>query len=166
MNGMPMLKLRRRKAYQASHFYYIPQIIAILIVAPILWAVFDRTPPLKLYDGSISPQQVARGQNVSVIWHARFSGRDCPGLSQRELVDADGNLWPKLARGRKGIFRPNPLDKKQGIVTTPPLSIPDQMSYGVAQYRVTQFYYCNWLQKIMRWPIVEVSPPIQFEVVR
>lgn len=148
-----------------NRFYYIPQIVALCVVAPFVWLAMDRTPPLELYDGRIEPAVVRPGQtDVKVTWRARFSGRDCPGLSQRELVDSQKNLWPKLRRSRSGVFHPNADDPLDGYVTTPPLDIPSQMEPGPAFYRVTQFYYCNDLQRILHWPIVARSVPIAFVV--
>lgn len=148
----------------AKSFYFIPQIIALLVAGPILWAAFDRTPPLRLHHGAIEPPTVPRGGTVSVVWLANYSGRDCPGYSQREIIDSESDLWPKLTRERRGVYRPSADNPRVGVVTTPPLTIPSQISAGEAQYRVTQFYYCNWLQKLLAWPIVEKSPPIYFEV--
>lgn len=146
-----------------GQFYYIPQIIALLIVAPLAWWAFDRQPPLTLVEGKVIPYTVERGQaNVTVTWRARFSGRDCPGFTQRELVDSQKNLWPKLLRERRGVFHEQKA--RSGIVTTPPLAIPLQMAPGRATHRVTNIYYCNWLQRLLRWPIVSPSPYIPFNV--
>ncbi|HMF51782.1 MAG TPA: hypothetical protein VK603_24205 [Candidatus Saccharimonadales bacterium] len=146
-------------------YFGIPQIIAICFVGPVAWMALDRRPPLILYDGQLSPSKVQAGQtDVKVVWRAKFAGRDCGGLTQRELIDSKRYLWPALARSRAGIFQPDPNNKNEGTVVTPPLSIPDSMSPGRATYRVSQFYYCNALQRIMQWPIVAVSPPIEFEV--
>lgn len=141
-------------------------VLSFLICAVLAWWTFDRTPPLILYDGEIIPQQVRQGQTgVRVVWHARFSGRDCPGFTQRELTDSKHNLWPKRKRARGGIFHPSMSDPFVGIVTTPPLSIPSQMAIGKdANYRVTQFYYCNPLQRFLHWPIVQQSVKIPFVV--
>lgn len=150
-----------------SNYYFLPPLIALLVVAPVAWMLFiDRAPPLVLYDGHLVPDKVYPGQvNVQVLWRARFAGRDCGGYSQRELVDAQANLWPKLTQPRAGIFHPSPGNPMDGTVTTPPLEIPPQMTLGPARYRVTQFYYCNWLQRWLDMPIVQTSVAIELEVV-
>jgi hypothetical protein len=146
-------------------YYGLPQFIAICLVGPLAWMAFDRRPPLLLYDGQIVPSKVQPGQtDVTVTWRAKYAGRDCGGLTQRELIDSKRYLWPALARSRAGIFQADPNNKGEGKVVTPPLAIPDQMSLGRATYRVSQFYYCNPLQRVMQWPIIAVSPPIEFEV--
>lgn len=148
-----------------DRFYFIPFTVALLL-SPLIWmAFFDTTPPLVLYDGSVMPSKVYPGQGgVTVTWHAHFSGRDCGGLSQRSLIDSQGNIWIKHKRGRKGVFHASKADPLEGTVTTPPLDIPN-MKYGKACYRVTQFYYCNPLQRWLDRPIVQKSICINFQVV-
>lgn len=147
-----------------KHYFFIPH-ATFLVMAFIAFLVLDRTPPLILYDGKITPETVVAGQGgVTVKWRAHFSGRDCPGFTQRELVDSENNLWPKRKRNRGGVFHPSENDPLDGTVTTPPLSIPLQMMPGRAYYRVTQFYYCTWFQRAMHWPIVQRSVRIPFYV--
>ena len=146
----------------ARHYFFIPQLISVLVAAPLAWMAFDRSPPLKLYDGVVKPAVVTAGENVEITWRAHFSGRDCPGLTQREIVDSKNNIWPKMLRGRRGVFVPNSPGLSTGTVTTPPLEIPEQITPGKASYKVTQFYYCNFLQRWLAWPIVAVSPEFTF----
>lgn len=156
----------RPRSWMHARYYFLPQLVAVLIVSPLAWmALLDRVPPLALYDGAIIPSQVVPGQaDVEVVWRARFSGRDCPGDTQREIIDSEGNLWPKLRRARGGVFHPSKENMFEGTVTTPPLDIPKQVAPGRARYQVTQFYYCNWLQRLWDWPTVHKSVPIWFEV--
>lgn len=152
----------RRKSLSAP---MIAGIISFLFFGIFSWMAFDRKPPLVLYDGKIIPSIVYPGQkNVEVVWRARFSGRDCPGYTQRELIDSGHNLWPKRKRARGGVFHPDRNGSLVGTVTTPPLSIPMRIAPGRAYYRVTQFYYCNALQRWFRWPIVQPSVKIPFTV--
>lgn len=155
---------RAMRSRWARHYFFIPEIFAVIVALPTALMVFDRAPPLVLYDGQINPPIVRPGQMVDVRWRAHFAGRDCPGLTQREIVDAKNNLWPKMIRGRRGVFTPSASDPLDGWVETPPLEIPDQIAPGIAHYKVTQFYYCNPLQRWLDWPIVQASPSIAFEV--
>lgn len=162
MNLAPSTKVRA--SWLGQRYFFLPQIIAVFIFGPIAWMAFDRTPPLRLYDGQIIPSTVAPGQtDVEVKWKADFSGRDCPGYSQRELVDSKRGLWAQLRRSRAGVFIPDKDKPEKGTVTTPPLSIP-AMAPGKASYKVTQFYFCNPLQMVLHWPIIQPSPYIYFEV--
>lgn len=147
-----------------QHYFYVPQMVALLIAAPLAWMAFDRTPPLVLHDGVMTPSVVRAGQqNVKLVWRATYSGRDCPGLSQREFVDANRGLWPQLAHQRAGIFMPDSNNPLEGTVEVPPLAIPEMMP-GTGSYQVTQVYFCNWLQRVLRWPIVKTSPYVNFVV--
>jgi len=149
--------------FLVRHYLFLPQIVAA-VFGYMVWVALDRTPPLVLFDGKITPGIVNPGEHdVKVLWRARYSGRDCPGLTQRELIDSGRHLWPELKRVRGGIFEPDADNPLLGTVSTPPLYIPNMLP-GKAEYRVTQFYYCNWLQRLLNWPIVEVSPFITFEV--
>lgn len=148
----------------ARHYFFVPQMVAFLVAAPLAWMAFDRNPPLRLYNGVIIPMIVVPGENVRVVWRAHFSGRDCPGLTQREIVDSKSNIWPKVLRGRRGVFVPDSPGLATGAVKTPTLEIPEQIAPGPAYYKVTQFYYCNFLQRWLAWPIVAASPNIRFEV--
>ena len=148
-----------------TRFFFLPELIAVFIVAPVAFMTLDRTPPLKLHSGRMLPDVVYQGQRgVEVQWRAHYAGRDCPGISQREIIDSKNNLWPKMARSRRGIFKADADNPLEGDVITPQLSIPPQIEPGKAQYRVTQFYFCNALQRWLDWPIIEVSPSINFEV--
>lgn len=150
----------------SKHYFFIPQILAVLIVGPLAWMAADRTPPLILHDGVITPYQVRKNQTgVTLVWKAHFSGRDCPGLSQREFVsEIRRDIFPQLAAQRAGIFKPSDHDPMEGTVTVPSLSIPD-MPNGPGGYQVTQFYFCNILQEWLHWPIVQRSPYVRFEVI-
>lgn len=155
----------RPLSFLIRHYLFLPQIFALIAVY-VVWIALDRTPPLVLIQGSITPFIVHPDEKaVSVTWQAEFSGRDCPGLTQRELIDSGKHIWPELKRARAGVFTPSKTNPKIGTVSTPPLQIPNMLP-GAAEYRVTQFYYCNWLQRALNWPIIQVSPFIPFEVER
>lgn len=154
---------RYRMAFLVRHYLFIPQIVAC-VVAYVVWTALDRTPPLTLFDGEVVPNIVHIDErDVQVFWKAHYSGRDCPGLSQRELVDSGRHLWPELKRMRAGVFMASQENPRLGTVITPPLTIPNMLP-GRAHYRVTQFYYCNWLQRLLNWPIIQTSPLVPFEV--
>jgi hypothetical protein len=156
---------KKPTTFLMRHYLFLPQIVAIFF-GYLTWLAMDRTPPLILFDGKVTPAIVRKGQEgVKVVWDADFAGRDCPGYSQRELVDSGHHLWPELRRARAGIFKADPDHPLTGKVVTPPLIIPNLLP-GPARYRVTQFYYCNWLQRLLEWPIIQTSPFIKFEVVK
>lgn len=159
------------EASRRYRYRLLPQLI-ILICAPFIWWLLDRTPPLDLYAGEVVPNIVRPGQLVEVKWRARFAGRDCPGNSQREIVLVEledgtpaNKLYAENLRARGGIFQPSPNDPFDGTVNTPLLLIPLDMPAGEATYQVTQHYYCNWLQRLLQIPITKPSPKIPFRVV-
>ena len=159
-------KIRYAMTLLSPRYFFLPQIIAVFF-GYIVWLATDRTPPLTLFDGQIIPNIVRPGEQVSILWQAYYSGRDCPGDTQREQIDSKRHLYTENKRARAGVFKAAPGTPFLGTVETPPLNIPDPpWSPGRAKYRVTQFYYCNWFQRLTEWPIVQVSPFIFYEVTK
>lgn len=139
-------------------------VIAVFVIY-IMFLLSDRTPPFTLYGGKIEPSVLHVGDSAEITWRARYRGSDCDGTTQRETVsDVDQGLTPELTRERRGVFHPDPDNPDVGTITTPMYVVPI-VQPGSARYRVTQFYYCNWLQKLLqRWPIIQESPWITYEV--
>lgn len=225
-----MIDTKKIISYVKRNDYFVPQIVALLIFAPLNWMVFDRTPSYQLHDGVILPAKARLASTViaeataailpgrrsaagyavlgvalldadgapriesdiikdtvaaidaiddhdakvralgsvggiaMVTWQARFSGHECEGNTQRELIGAQKDLWPQLGRARAGLYHANPTDPYNGTLTTPLLTIPDLIAPGQDVYHVTNFYYCNPLQRLLQWPIVSLSPDIKFTV--
>ena len=144
---------------------WLPALFALLIVAPFTWWILDRVPVYKLGPGIVEPSAAKPGEEVTITWHAEFSGRECPGKSQREAISlVDHQLYLVEPRERRGEYHPSKEDPLKGSVTTPPFVIPYGMASGPAVYKVYNFFYCNWLQKVLNWPIVYESPTIPFTV--
>jgi hypothetical protein len=45
------------------------------------------------------------------------------------------------------------------------VTVPREAEPGRAIYRVTTFFTCNWLQRVLHWPIVQHGPDIPFTIV-
>lgn len=138
--------------------------IALLIVAPLLYMALEREPTFTLLDGALIPSPIKRGEKAQVIWHVKFSGSFCEGKMQREIIDSRRQLWPYVIRDRSARFVADPTNPGYGWIETAPLQLPDGIATGPATYRVTVFWYCNWLQRKLEWPIVVDRPVINFEV--
>lgn len=160
--------------YLAHRFYFLPQIIVAFIIAPIGWMLMDRTPPLTLYDGRIEPNVVRQYQTgVSVTWraHQNRGGQDCPGFSQREIIDSSQHIDIKVIRSRRGVFTPDSNNPLVGTVNTPPLDIGGDLLPGPVYYKVTNWYFCTplirWLYAYVGidWSIKVESPLIKFQVI-
>ncbi len=147
------------------------QVAIIAALSPFIWMASDRSPPWIRVAGSLSPSAVNRGNMVQATFIAKLphdgqiEPRYCPGNVQREIIDSGRNLWPKLTAQTVGVWKPIPDDvEHKGSFTTPPVLVPSTAEKGKAIYRVTTFFYCNWLQRVLNWPIVQTGPDIEFEI--
>jgi hypothetical protein len=133
--------------------------IAVLAaLSPFAWMIADREPPwVRLY-GTIAPTHA--GGEFNVEWHTTPLVRECGGYLQVEILSGMV-VWPVLRRQ----INPN-LNVGQTTYKAPPWPLPLTVPPGKATYRVTSFWFCNSLQEYLGWPIIQVGPDIEFEVLR
>ena len=133
------------------------EVIAVAVAIFVGWPAIDRSPPWTRLYGYIPP--TAAGGEFSVHWHTTpLLGDGCPGQLQIE-VQSGNVIWPVLRRSVSSS-----LVQGQTDYITPPWPLPLTVPPGKAIYRVTSFWYCNWFQEVMNWPIIQVGPDIEFEV--
>jgi len=128
--------------------------IAIVIIGPIIYEARDRERPWTRLQGEIDPTHV--GQSFQVRWHATPLVRSCPGTIQIEIISGS-LIWPVLQRPVNTRIRIGQVD-----YLTSPWPLYRDVPPGPATYRVTTFWYCNRLQELLDWPIVQVGPEIKF----
>jgi hypothetical protein len=63
------------------------------------------------------------------------------------------------------VWRAVPNGQGRGEFVTPSVLVPGEAELGPAIYRVTTFFTCNWLQRVLHWPIVQWGPDIPFTIV-
>ena len=136
---------------------------------------FDREPPWIRIEGALDPPAVQRGHEVQAHFIAvlpqpeRTEPRYCPGRVQREIIDSAKHLWPRLSTETIAVWRAIPNGQGRGELITPPAlppaRVPPEAELGSAIYRVTTFFTCNWLQRVLHWPIVQQGPDIPFTIV-
>jgi hypothetical protein len=160
----------------AIYLLIVVEIVAILCAPYFIWLATDRESPLRLYDGVITNYvKYDAEKRVWEVWrhvtwraHRRraplFSDWDCPGLTSRQITDRHHHVQIIGTRERKGVYKPDVDNPYEGTVTTPPLFVGPSLDPGEAEYQITQFYDCNWLQRYLKWPIIEHSPVIKFEL--
>ena len=95
----------------------------------------------------------------------RTEPRYCPGRVQREIIDSAKHLWPRLSGETIAVWRAIPNGQGRGAFVTPSVHVPGEAEPGPAIYRVTTFFTCNWLQRVLHWPIVQQGPDIPFTIV-
>jgi len=134
----------------------ILEVIAVVLTIIIGWPIVDRRPPwVRLY-GEIKPTHA--GGEFSVTWRTTPLREQCPGQLQIE-IQSGKIIWPVLRRQVSDT-----LFIGQTSYVTPPWPLALTVPPGKATYRVTSFWYCNWFQELFNWPVIQVGPDIEFEV--
>ena len=149
----------------------VPLAIAAAVAAWLALMALDREPPWIRIAGTLDPPTVQRGYEVQAHFIAvlpqpeQTQPRHCPGRVQREIIDSAKHLWPRLSGETVAVWRPIPNGQGRGEFVTPRVLVPREADPGPAIYRVTTFFTCNWLQRVMHWPIVQQGPDIPFTIV-
>ncbi len=138
---------------QYSTFIYCT---ILLMLSPVAWALVDREPPWTRIEGSIDPTNA--GSEFVVHWRTTPLERECSGTIQIEISSKQA-VWPVLKRTVNPFLKLGQVD-----YMTPPWPLAVTVPPGIAIYRATSFWYCNWVQRLLNWPVVQVGPDIQFEV--
>ena len=130
------------------------QVVILAWLSPFAWWLSDREPPWVRLGGRIDP--TVAGEQFVVHWRTTPFKRFCPGLVQVEIIS--GNIiWPVL---RRNVSRDTYVGQTQYI--TDPWPLDSDVPPGMVTYRVSTFWYCNWLQEWINWPIIQVGPFIRF----
>ena len=140
-----------------------PELLALVIVAPLSYLWLDNVPPQQRIAGYITShedpsRQPRLGEDFDIHWTTTRHVRDCPGIVQVEITQ--GNvIWPVMKRF---VFNPS-IGAKE--FTPDPWPVPEWAHAGPATYRVTTFWDCNWFQNLIPgWSIIQVGPDIHFEI--
>jgi hypothetical protein len=148
----------------------IPLAIAAAVAGWIALMAFDRAPPWIRIEGTLDPPAVQRGHEVQAHYIAvlpqpeQTEPRHCPGRVQREIIDSARHLWPRLSGETVAVWHAIPNEQGRGEFVTPPVQVPSQAEPGPAIYRATTFFTCNWLQRVLHWPIIQQGPDIHFTI--
>jgi hypothetical protein len=151
-------------------FNAVPLAIAAAVAAWLVLMAFNREPPWIRIEGTLDPPAVQRGHQVQAHFIAvlpepeQHAPRYCPGRVQREIVDNARHVWPRLSGETVAVWRAIPNGQGRGEFVTPSVRVPDEAEPGPAIYRVTTFFTCNWLQRVLHWPIIQQGPDLPFTV--
>jgi len=154
MTGTKMIATAR-KAFHLSFLDVLALAVVLVVFAPLIWWVTDRSPPVNIMGYGIFPPTVKAGETVfRVIKVERF--RICETDPDTVIVDGAKVRWnyeePALiAPGRLGID-----EYKRPVV------IPMQAAPGPAEMRTSATYICNPVHRI--WPIRVIGEPLRFNI--
>lgn len=143
---------------RALYRHLLSAFFAVCVCGPFLYWALDREPPWVRLSGTIEPAEA--GGYFRVHWQTTPLKRACGGTLQIEIMS--GRLiWPVLLRPVS-----EQLKIGQTEYTPEPWPVFSDIPPGEATYRVTSFWYCNWMQSFFDWPIVQVGPDIKFIVLK
>jgi hypothetical protein len=85
---------------------------------------------------------------------------------RRRSGRANSNHIPDgtLSSETVAVWRAIPNGQGRGEFVTTRVLVPGEAEPGSAIYRATTFFTCNWLQRVLHWPIVQQGPDIRFTI--
>ena len=145
------------RAFDKKPYRWAIDAVILAVMFPLAWQVSDRQPPWVRLSGMI--EDTRAGEPFVVKWLNTPNLRYCPGVVQVEIISGP-LIWPVM---RRAVGTAD-LPAGETEYNTPPWPLPSEVPPGNAIYRVTTFWYCNWVQKHLDWPVKQVGPDIQFKV--
>lgn len=133
--------------------------VALIIIAPIMWWIADRDPPYTLRAGEPTPNPAQSGDDVHVLWTIDVTRTGCAGQFQRILIDSSKIVWTfqpwrsSFANLPLGSFRTHSLTG---------LMIPKGVAPGPAKIFTVTIFECNPIHKL--WPVSIHQPVLQLEI--
>lgn len=172
-----------------DRLFYAASVMCAGIAFLLLYLLLDKAPPQVRLSATINhvsvtrdqagkitsvkevpkaaPGVVPRGGSFVPTWVTTRRTRECLSSIQVDIVDVKGRLWPQYTRNGAASYRHDPTDSARGLLVAPPSAVDEGAAPGPARYIVTSFFYCNWLQKWLRWrelAIVQKGPPVTFRI--
>jgi len=126
-----------------------------LVIVLTVWSLTDRSPPVEFTAGEIDPPEIVAGQQATVKRSVKWL-RLCPYTIQPWFTDSQRVVW-KLAT----VDLPAP-PKLETVNSRRPLSIPQGLPTGRAEYHVTVLLRCGIFDAW--WPIKVDAPVLTFTV--
>jgi len=147
--------LAARKAIHMTFLDVLALAVVLVVFAPLIWWITDRTPPVRFIEYGIFPPTVRAGETVyRIIKLERL--RLCETDPDTVIIDGAKVRWnyeepPLIAPGSIGVD-----EYKRPVV------IPLQASPGPAEMRTSASYICNPIHRI--WPIKIIAEPLRFNI--
>lgn len=140
----------------------IATFVAVMVLAPILWMVLDRTPPYTYTKVEVSPQTVQQGGEIYITFTTKVNRSTCgAGLVYREFKEEESGKLHVI----DPVMRAAP-PVVVGDTFTRTARLPGNLDPGPVTYRGTACYQCNPLHSWLRWPVCSPTPSVTFNVVK
>lgn len=120
--------------------------------------IIDRDPPVE-FKSRVALTPVVQQGGTLIVEAVVERSRICKTDIRRWVTDSEGT------RHAISSYTVSPFTGLGIIKSTVEVTIPSAVPTGPAQYHIETDYYCNFVQRLMGWPIRVKSPFVQFLVV-
>lgn len=125
-------------------------LVSAVIIAPFVFMLADRAPPIELRDGELVPPVIGRGTPYRFAWTLiprRPFGR-CEAMVHWSIVDSEGVVW--TTPPTPSLFLTLPDQSPRRAVGRERI-LPSGLAPGPAKFRAYMVVECNWVHHF--WPI-------------
>ncbi len=133
--------------------------VSVLIAAPVLWMLIDRTPPVERIRGTIVPENPTPGSNITIKRVLKVT-RHCKAGKNNlltEIISATGEIT--LFEATYGADYTEAVG--EGVFSRT-MRLPLSIDPGPATYRSRACFACNPIQAI--WPVCVSGGDIRFNI--
>jgi len=151
--------------------------LLIFIGAVLSFMLADRRPPHEYVDADIIPDKVMPGEPMTLVFVV-LRRRDCPGITRRFLTLSNGDIYiydavpaavgSQITYGQDALKSNSDGGKVGHIIREfylPKDRDDRKVPRGTTTYNAEVHYYCNFLQQVLRFPIVVRPPSLTFEII-
>ena len=121
----------------------------------------DREPPYTINRAEIEPNPARVADDLYITFFVTQHRADLcgPGFVYREFKEKSGKLhvYDPILRGREVIIENGKFTRIS--------QLPSNITVGPTIYRGRACYFCNSLQRVLRWPICVPTPETKFTVI-
>ena len=143
-----------------ENWLLIPGIVAIASCAAWWAMIYDRIPPIVLYDGRIEPQRVTTFGFVTARWRVDVvSSGAWSATVNRDIRDYAGTWYRVDQQDVKDANVPD------GAMLARTTQVPRAAAWGPAEYYLSACYRKNGFSLTPIWPVCVQWPALSFEIV-
>ena len=130
------------------------------LVFYLAFLAFNRSDPVHIIDQSITGVRgdpIRPGSTVAIRWVAEGVRPQCSGYIRRRMVSATQVVYE--FENVTSVLQYSNSKAFERVLT-----LPISFAPGKATYEARGHYYCNWVQRVLDWPVVISRTPITFMV--
>lgn len=127
----------------------------------VAFQAFNRSDPIHIIDQSVTGVQgnpIRPGSTVAIRWVATGLNPQCTGYIRRRMISSTQVVYE--FENVPSVLQT--LSQRREFERV--LTLPISFAPGKAIYEARGHYYCNWVQRVLDWPVVISRTPITFMV--